>query len=192
MIKISLKQLASEVATLLGESLAPECQPEESPFPDLEERVRILAPVVLEVLICKSSVEMLSGWAKLEGPVIHDSEGRATLHLPDDFLRLVALKMSDWSLPVTKITSEGDPNYPFTGSRWESIRGSRERPVVTLQLTPSGGKCLKLYGCTEDSTPEYGWYMKRCVSAGDSLEIPKGLYGELLERLKSDALVHFA
>lgn len=46
-----LDQLASEVAILLGESLALECQPEESPFPGIKDRVRILAPGILATIL---------------------------------------------------------------------------------------------------------------------------------------------
>lgn len=47
MARISLKQLATEVATLLGESLATDNLLPENPFPGIENRVRILAPGIL-------------------------------------------------------------------------------------------------------------------------------------------------
>ncbi|MCH5226058.1 MAG: hypothetical protein J1D77_08640 [Muribaculaceae bacterium] len=47
----TFKQLAIEVATILGEPLLPDCQPEESPFPGIENRVRILSPSLLASLI---------------------------------------------------------------------------------------------------------------------------------------------
>lgn len=46
-MKRKITQIASDVATLLGESLALECAPEESPFPGIEQRVRLLVPAAL-------------------------------------------------------------------------------------------------------------------------------------------------
>lgn len=51
MAKISLKEVASDVANLLGETLSPAGLTEESPFPNIENRVRILAPGILSDLI---------------------------------------------------------------------------------------------------------------------------------------------
>ena len=50
MAKVSIHEIASGVAAILGESLALDCRPEESPFPDIEDRVRIMAPAVLASL----------------------------------------------------------------------------------------------------------------------------------------------
>lgn len=57
MSKRSLKQVASEVAALLGETLSEENRPEESPFPGIEIRVRILAPGILAALINQQAEE---------------------------------------------------------------------------------------------------------------------------------------
>lgn len=55
MAKTTLKQLATDVATLLGETLEPECRPEECLFPSIEHRVRILAPGLLASLIIEDA-----------------------------------------------------------------------------------------------------------------------------------------
>lgn len=55
MPRISLKDLSSEVATLLGENLALEESPGEIPFPSIEERVRILAPAILAELVASEA-----------------------------------------------------------------------------------------------------------------------------------------
>ena len=51
MTEVTFDKLAHDVATLLGESLSLECQSEESPFPGIKERVRILAPGILSNLL---------------------------------------------------------------------------------------------------------------------------------------------
>ena len=51
MIEVTFDRLTSDVAAILGESLSLECQPDESPFPGIKERVRILAPGILARLL---------------------------------------------------------------------------------------------------------------------------------------------
>lgn len=47
----TLKNLAAEVAAILGDSPEADSLPEECPFPCIENRVRILAPGILSKLI---------------------------------------------------------------------------------------------------------------------------------------------
>ena len=66
MKKVVLKELAEDLATLLGESLQLECQPEESPFPGIEDRVRILAPGILSnILMAPRETVTLDGSIEL-------------------------------------------------------------------------------------------------------------------------------
>lgn len=71
-MKVTLEKLTSDVATLLGESLSLECQPEESPFPGIEDRVRILAPGLLSSLLIYPEVEVrLDGSLELSETLYH-------------------------------------------------------------------------------------------------------------------------
>ena len=55
-MKATIHQIAMDVAALLGESLSLQCLPEESPFPGIEDRVRILAPGILQNLLMAPDV----------------------------------------------------------------------------------------------------------------------------------------
>ena len=57
MSKTTIKKLATDIATLLGESLAPEVSGSETPFPGIEVRVRILAPSFLAEIIRREAEE---------------------------------------------------------------------------------------------------------------------------------------
>ena len=66
MAKKSIRQLAADVATLLGETLLPENLPEECPFPSIENRVRILAPGILadlteKLISTESAIDLSAG-----------------------------------------------------------------------------------------------------------------------------------
>ena len=58
--------------------------------------------------------------------------GKGWLVLPDDFMRLVVFKMSDWKLSVSDAISQDDPLYLRQFSRWKGISGNPEKPVVAI------------------------------------------------------------
>ena len=180
MKRITIKELATETAKLLGESLLLECQPEESPFPTLEDQVRILSPELLSSLILESPLEMLRDAGKeiVSTPSI-DADGGVTLECPEDFLRLIYLKMSDWRVAVTKITPLSSSLLSRQGSKWNGIRGNGDKPLAIL--LPTG---LKLYSSSQGASLERGIYVARPkIKEDDSLEIPDGLYFPLLQKI---------
>lgn len=178
-----IKELAAEVATILGERLVLECHPDESPFPDIEERVRILAPGILADLIREADLMELSEFKGIEGNPSIDKSGVVTLELPDDFLRLVSIRMSDWEWPVMTVTSPDSPIYEMQRSSWCGIRGNQQRPVAIL-CYEGEKRYLKLYSSNEGSSVELALYMPRPeVSADDSIAIPNMLAGPLIRQI---------
>lgn len=79
-----------------------------------------------------------------------ETSGAVSITLPDDFLRLVAVQLSDWTCPV------GVACLPDSaiGARQKNVylRGGRSKPVAVLEQT-SGGHTLNLYS-TEQKTPK--------------------------------------
>lgn len=71
--------------------------------------------------------------------------GKATL--PDNILRMVSVKASDWVRPSVVI-SETDDAYPMQSNRY--IRGNRQRPVAVLSHV-NGARTLELYS-SKDNT----------------------------------------
>ena len=84
--------------------------------------------------------------------------GMAWLVLPDDFLRLLAIRMSDWQRDATIITAD-DERYQWQSSRFAAIRGNPQRPVAAIVTTPVG-MAVELYSS----------------SAGDGVTLAKALY----------------
>ena len=72
--------------------------------------------------------------------------GYGVAKLPDDFLRLVSFKMSDWDYAVTTAITESDPRYAMQHSRYGGIKGNPQRPVVAVVQRPSG-LCLQFFTC---------------------------------------------
>lgn len=186
MAKIKISELADAAAALLGETLARECRPADSPFPDIEERTRLLAPGLLANLITEAPLERLSGYKNFDNPVEIANTGEATLRLPDDFLRLVSIRMSDWSCDITEPTPASGDILKRQKSRWTGVRGNPERPVAIISFSDSG-RCLKLYSSKPGAVLGWGYYMAMpSVAADDSLEVPPSLYSPLLQRLTEE------
>ena len=68
--------------------------------------------------------------------------GMALLRLPDDFLRLLSVRLSDWHRPA-RIITEDDEEYQWQSSRY-AVGGTPERPVAAMVRYPEG-LCLECY-----------------------------------------------
>ncbi len=128
------------------------------------------------------------GWGK-ELKVGSSSYARGTLALPDDFMRMVTFKMSDWDMAVTDFVDETDERYFQLQSRYVGLAGTPQCPVAALVQTVIDDKqCLALefYTCgisdNTKATVERAYYLPR----------PKIDNGEidLCTRLK-DAVVYY-
>lgn len=106
---------------------------------------------------------LLDSGKPLSGSMTFDSEigiGRGRMQLPDDFLRLITFKMSDWERAVTEPILEGDPRYLLQSSKHAGIRGNPERPVAAVIHEPTG-LVLEFWSCTGGSevTLQRGRYL---------------------------------
>ena len=66
--------------------------------------------------------------------------------LPDDFLRLVAFRMSDWQKSVSAPIYETDADYLRQHSPYNGVRGNTVKPVVAIVETAEGRR-LEFYSC---------------------------------------------
>lgn len=109
--------------------------------------------------------------------------GRGRMQLPDDFLRLITFKMSDWERAVTEPITESDPRYKLQSSQFAGLRGNPQKPVVAIVNEPTG-LVLEFWSCTGGA----GVTLQR----GRYLPIPSIKDGgiDICEKLK-DAVVHY-
>lgn len=77
-------------------------------------------------------------------------DGKGFIILPDDFMRLIAFRMSDWGRTVFEAISDSDPLYSRQSSKWKGICGNPERPVCAI-VRRSEGKVLEFYSCSDSS-----------------------------------------
>ena len=150
----------------------------------MQSRVRILAPAILRSIISERPPEELTTGLNLPATLSITSSGMGELILPDDFFRLVALKMSDWDYCVKEITSSADPKFPLQSSQWCGIKGSRNRPIVVLDYNSDGKRVLKLFSSGSGSALSIGLYLpKPCITSSDTIMLPRDLYSLLVKKI---------
>lgn len=80
------------------------------------------------------------------------------LLLPDDFMRLVSFRMSDWERTVRVAITADDPRYDMQSSRHKGIRGNVQKPVCAIVDRPEG-KALEFWSCnSKDAYVERATY----------------------------------
>lgn len=90
-------------------------------------------------------------------------DGKGFVILPNDFMRLISFRMSDWRRTVFDAITENDPQYPLQSSRFKGICGNTEKPVCAI-VRRAEGKVLEFYSCSDN---------KATVTQATYIPIPK-------------------
>jgi hypothetical protein len=103
------------------------------------------------------------------------------LEIPNDFLRLITLKMNDWGRPIQTFVGEDSVEYRKQQNKY--LRGTPRKPIGVLTHGASGVPVAELFTCTNNSPnqvrgqyyPEpwvYGSFDGDCVDICQPLEYP--------------------
>ncbi|MDE5812515.1 MAG: hypothetical protein K2H61_09470 [Muribaculaceae bacterium] len=101
-------------------------------------------------VLTAAPLHQLDGGEWIEEAVYWRDKGAGWLKLPDDFMRLLIFKMSDWERPVYEPITAADPQYQLQSSRYRGLRGSPQKPVVAI-VSRAAGLVLELYSCKDDT-----------------------------------------
>lgn len=146
----------------------------------LEEIIGSKIAEAARIVVLNAPSYLLDGGKSLGSTVVwNGTSGRMTL--PEDFLRLVVFKMSDWSRGVTVPISETDPLYAQQSSRWAGVRGNPQKPVVAI-VPSSNGLVLEFYSSKSGSVAQATYIAMPKVESGKI---------KLCEKLH-DATVYYA
>lgn len=108
---------------------------------DISKMIKMkLLEVATEAVLKADAVMLAPGVpvrSLLAWPEGHVGHGMAVLPLPDDCLRLIDVKLSDWKRPAT-IISQDSPEYMLQTSPFEGVRGNPENPVAAICQRPTG------------------------------------------------------
>lgn len=89
--------------------------------------------------------------------VYWELDGNGWVLLPQDFMRLVAFRMSDWERTCHNAISVDDPLYDLQSSRHKGVRGNAQKPVCAI-VPRAEGKALEFYSCKSEAA-----YVSRAV-----------------------------
>ena len=121
------------------------------------------------------------------GDCVYWREGfRGWILLPDDFVRLIIFKMSDWERAVFEPISVADPRYALQSSRFGGLRGNAEKPVVAIGRRGEG-LALEFFSCrSEDATVDQAMYLAEPrIDRYGGIEIPKRCYTSSIYEIAS-------
>lgn len=144
-------------------------------------------------VVAAAPLQLLDGAAALDCGVCWEGSGGLRgvgwLLLPDDFLRLVVLRMSDWERAVHGVITPGDAAYALQRSRRRGVRGNPQRPVVAL-VRRAEGLALELYSCrSEAATMVQGSYIRvPRIDADCGIELPERVARAVVYQAASLAL----
>ncbi len=109
--------------------------------------------------------------------------------LPDDFMRLIAFRMSDWERTVYTAISVDNAQYAKQSSRYKGIRGNAQKPVCVLVNRPEG-KALEFYSCkSKDAYVACGMYVPYPrIDEDDCVDISERCYEAVVYTIASQVL----
>lgn len=106
-----------------------------------------------------------------------NGDGSGWVLLPDDFMRLIAFRMSDWERTVYEAISVDDPLYAKQSSRYKGIRGNVQKPVCAI-VNRAEGKALEFYACKDNTVMivRAGYLPYPSIDANDGIDISQRCY----------------
>ncbi len=106
-----------------------------------------------------------------------NGDGSGWVLLPDDFMRLIAFRMSDWERTVYEAISVDDPLYAKQSSRYKGIRGNVQKPVCAI-VNRAEGKALEFYACKDNTAMivRAGYLPYPSIDANDGIDISQRCY----------------
>lgn len=165
----------------------------DKPNLDIDTAIRSLIEEAAAAILLEAPLGLLEPTTRLTDPDIFRSpDGSGWIPLPDDFLRLVRFRMSDWARPVIQPIAPDSLLYARQWSEWAGIRGNPDRPVVAIVNRPEG-LALEYFSCRDPrATVAEALYLPRpVIDRYDSIDLPAHCYSSFLNRVASLFSVRF-
>lgn len=137
----------------------------KSKIADGVNAVRKAAPLSMLDLTRKASGE--------DWPVtwIDDDKCIGEVEIPEDYLKLVMFKMSDWAHAATTPIAADTALYHQQFSEWKGVRGNPSRPNIAIAADTTTGKdVIQFFSCDSTEATAELTYIKRCPGSTGSSE----------------------
>lgn len=175
-MKVSIKEIEERVIALLDEnkSILADRVEYGDPGMELPALIRLLIPEAATKVVRETPIEAIRETVTFETARAEpDGEGRKVVRLPDDFLRLARVRMSDWQRGVrVPLDPEGDAYSLRCGSSPRCRR--RHGPAVAITHR-TGGLALEIFGTGAASRITCFEYVATPAIDGAYIRIPAGL-----------------
>lgn len=143
----------------------------------LNDIVRSKIVEAVRRVVTEAPTHLLDGGLPFGDAIFWRSKGSGWTLLPEDFMRLLVFKMSDWERPVYEPITAADPQYQLQFSRYKGLRGNPQKPVVAI-VSRAEGRALELFSCKDSTaTVEHAVYLPFPKADCDGgIEIPERCY----------------
>lgn len=174
-----ITNIAHDVRVAIDENRTSEQLVAEEDIDTLSLNDIILSKIVEAVrrVVTDAPVHLLDGGVPFGDSVYWRDQASGWTFLPDDFMRLIIFKMSDWERPVYEPITAADPRYQLQSSRYKGLRGNPQKPVIAI-VNRQEGRVLELFSCNDDTaTVEQALYIPLPkVDRDGGIEIPERCY----------------
>lgn len=140
-------------------------------------------------ILREAPLRMIDGTVALPEPVTIEDEGgdseaqppvRSVIRLPDDYLRLAIVMMSDWKTSLRVAVLDTSDIYQTVTSEFDGIRPNQYRPLA-VETEDADGPILELWGSSDaEATLEQGRYIGQPRVRDGILNFPRLLYPALV------------
>lgn len=118
-----------------------------------------------------------------------NADGSGFILLPDDFMRLVVFRMSDWKRPVFTAIDDSDPEYAKQFSAAKGVRGNIFRPVCAI-VPRAEGHALEFFSSGADAYVAQAAYRPwPKADANGGIDISRRCYESVVYTIASLALM---
>lgn len=154
MLRVELEELIREVRLTLDENQVQSAYLSANRDNlELDELIAAKLPEAARDIIEQSPVDLLEPVAM--PTTVNPNGGGGVMSVPDDFLRLVSVKLDGWNRSVTAVAGEGSDVELIQRNRW--TRGTRTKPVCVYGHDADGKKRIEYFGT--GSRVEHALYM---------------------------------
>lgn len=153
---------------------------------ELDELIRSKVADAATWVEKRAPVYLLGTGAPFADSLYWDDEagiGSGYTILPDDFMRLIRFRMSDWKTTVFNAISADDPNYLVQSSEFAGLRGNPERPMCAIVSRPEG-LALEFFSCVsgEECKVDSAQYMPYpIIDMDDNIDISEQCYHAIVD-----------